>query len=772
MEKFQDVILLTNGKPAVGATVTITTTAGAAATLYSDAAGTPMGTNVLTTDSSGEYYFYAVNGHYNAAISYPAYVIETKTDILLFDPADAPAASVPVSTKGDLLGFSTVPVRVPVGNDNQILTADSTQASGVKWAAAPSTTVPVSAKGDLLGYDTAAARVPVGTNGQILTADNTQALGVKWAAAPSTSVPLTTKGDVLGYSTTAARVPVGTNGQVLTADSTQTLGVKWAAAPATSVPLTTKGDILGYSTTAARVPLGTDGQVLTADSTQTLGVKWASTPAGVLTTKGDLLSYSTTSTRLPVGTNNQYLIADSTQTTGLKWSTLNKPFLNVKDYGAVGDGTTNDTAAFAAAVAAMPTDGGTIYVPPGTYMVDAGTLVSGFKAMTILGAGDASQIKKRTAGVLIDVSGTDTANHAEGSCIRNIFLHGNDLSGALVRGWHVSMLWMDRVMHFGNSNDVALDLVECFDSRITTCHWDWCGGRSNTGKPAVLVRNTANNNGSGFGYSADQSNQILFYGCRIETFGDGALWIQQGHAANTNPPNGIHILYCKFETYQATNMFVDFGGYASHCHMLGCYLFAGDKTVGITTIDPIINFAVSKLCSIRDTQIGSLIGTVINRPVVYTGTSHSNVIDNLEFEGGLPTSSAVVTVTGADTTARIHAQPVGLAMLDVTGRSAIQALSNADASLMANTFAAIHTMSPSVARTVTLTNKFDTSTDASAIGQVGSRKRIINNTGSASTIAVRNLTSGGTLLKTISAGNFSDFVFDGTNWNLIGSGSL
>lgn len=86
-----------------------------------------------------------------------------------------------------------------------------------------------STKGDLLGYDTAPNRIPVGTNGQVLTADSTQTLGLKWATpSGGGSSPLTTKGDLYGYDTAGNRIPVGTNGQVLTADSTQTLGLKWA----------------------------------------------------------------------------------------------------------------------------------------------------------------------------------------------------------------------------------------------------------------------------------------------------------------------------------------------------------------------------------------------------------------------------------------------------------------------------------------------------------------------------------------------------------------
>jgi hypothetical protein len=45
-----------------------------------------------------------------------------------------PAPGLPLTTKGDIFGFSTVDARIPVGTDDHVMTADSSEALGVKWA--------------------------------------------------------------------------------------------------------------------------------------------------------------------------------------------------------------------------------------------------------------------------------------------------------------------------------------------------------------------------------------------------------------------------------------------------------------------------------------------------------------------------------------------------------------------------------------------------------------------------------------------------------------
>jgi hypothetical protein len=52
---------------------------------------------------------------------------------IFYDYIQAGAVS-PLTTKGDLYGFSTSDARIPIGANNTVLTADSTESLGLKWA--------------------------------------------------------------------------------------------------------------------------------------------------------------------------------------------------------------------------------------------------------------------------------------------------------------------------------------------------------------------------------------------------------------------------------------------------------------------------------------------------------------------------------------------------------------------------------------------------------------------------------------------------------------
>jgi hypothetical protein len=95
-------------------------------------------------------------------------------------------------------------------------------------------------------------------------------------------------------------------------------------------------------------------------------------------------------------------------------------FVSVKDFGAKGDGVTDDTAAFQAALNA----GGTIYVPNGTYIITS-TLLMQSDGLAIIGQTRRQAIlKKNSAGSILQGAEGDTFFHLE-----NLYFTGTGATG-------------------------------------------------------------------------------------------------------------------------------------------------------------------------------------------------------------------------------------------------------------------------------------------------------------------------------------------------------
>lgn len=124
--------------------------------------------------------------------------------------------TMPAGPQGPAGANGTNGVGVPAGGAaGQVLSKVNSTDYNTQWVtpSGGSFSSPQTTKGDLIGYDTAPARLPVGTNGQVLTADSTQAAGVKWATPSSGFAnPMTTLGDLMyeDSTPTAARLPGNT----------------------------------------------------------------------------------------------------------------------------------------------------------------------------------------------------------------------------------------------------------------------------------------------------------------------------------------------------------------------------------------------------------------------------------------------------------------------------------------------------------------------------------------------------------------------------------
>jgi hypothetical protein len=87
----------------------------------------------------------------------------------------------PETTLGDIAyrsATSNTNTRLAIGSAGQVLTV----AAGVPSWASPSDQTPLTTKGDVFTFSTVDARLGVGANGTVLTADSAEATGLKWAA--------------------------------------------------------------------------------------------------------------------------------------------------------------------------------------------------------------------------------------------------------------------------------------------------------------------------------------------------------------------------------------------------------------------------------------------------------------------------------------------------------------------------------------------------------------------------------------------------------------
>ena len=166
--------------------------------------------------------------------------------------------------------------------------------------------------------------------------------------------------------------------------------------------------------------------------------------------------------------------------------------LNVRDYGAVGNGVHDDTAAIQAAINALPADGGTVLVPPGTYMIDTTRKVNLRSSMLLMMDPDAI-LKAKPASVarhyILYVNGKTDVEIAGGQLLGERDTHtylttgtdewGHGIQilggrGVTIRDLRVSRCTGDGVCIGGGSSDVVIANIVSTQNRrqglsITNC---------------------------------------------------------------------------------------------------------------------------------------------------------------------------------------------------------------------------------------------------------------------------------------------------------------
>ena len=213
--------------------------------------------------------------------------------------------------------------------------------------------------------------------------------------------------------------------------------------------------------------------------------------------------------------------------------------INVKDFGAKGDGVTDDTTAFQSAITHGIDNNKTIYVPGGTYKITSVSTQTYYtstyrKILKIIG----------TSGTMIEVSGSITIGDGIIPIIKDIFIDGLTSEPAVILGndYHTYNGYFHGVRIQGRPT--AVYLKHCFDIGFEDCRFASYGTyeESIEMRPVIIFGKGSSE------WTVDQSaNNITFTRCQWEnTMGNGV----QVYFPNENGSNPYVISFfgCHFES--------------------------------------------------------------------------------------------------------------------------------------------------------------------------------------------------------------------------------
>ncbi|HEX8647244.1 MAG TPA: glycosyl hydrolase family 28-related protein [Thermoleophilaceae bacterium] len=232
--------------------------------------------------------------------------------------------------------------------------------------------------------------------------------------------------------------------------------------------------------------------------------------------------------------------------------------LNVKDYGALGNGSTDDTASCQAAIdAAAAAGGGAVFFPTGNYIINGGLTVPASKPIRLFGAGMApggsltapTRLKRNSDSTspIIKAHGTSFSVRAWVEVV-DMDIEGKPGVNAngldLQRAQHV---YLHRV-RVASCNGHGILMKQVFNSCADTVQVSSCG--NGTGTPAMLLDSITGGGGQG------GNDTSLYTSLQFEGNGGTDLKID-GSQADTSPSSSLEFTGVKFEANPGNTPYID-----------------------------------------------------------------------------------------------------------------------------------------------------------------------------------------------------------------------
>jgi polygalacturonase len=267
---------------------------------------------------------------------------------------------------------------------------------------------------------------------------------------------------------------------------------------------------------------------------------------GVLTvTKTNGVAFAASATTNTTVTGNITYTQGGTGATSRTVTSKLQESVSVKDFGAVGDGSTDDTTAIQNAINAVKTSGGKVYVPAGSYKTTAPLVL--YSSVALVGDGSNSSIITKTTNTV----GTSGSVLAPARVINDNFNIDSIVSiyhAASVYAYYVVIEGISFVGAGASTNTYGIFMprgsqITIFDVNITSIV---NGIYANDVWMSKLDRVTVTNSNIAFGWVDDGSGNgtgtsINFNNC----------WAQNVTVSGSNPAVGYKIQNLSYSNFNA-----------------------------------------------------------------------------------------------------------------------------------------------------------------------------------------------------------------------------